>query len=152
VFYADVLALGLASNYQVAHPSLSLREAIRTLSAATLLERLKAVLPDGYCRRTKTTWEATAQASWHREDVAERLRAEAAANCSAQKEEEEEEEDVVLFNGDRYCGRWRFGRRHGRGVYHFSSGAAYEGEWRDGEMVGWGVYVSQDGRRRNIRH
>jgi len=33
-----------------------------------------------------------------------------------------QEERVVLFNGDEYAGGWRFGRRHGSGVYTFASG------------------------------
>ena len=59
---------------------------------------------------------------------------------------------VNLFNGDVYKGAWRFGRRHGRGVYFFASGSRYEGEWKDGQMVGWGVYITEDGKRKNLRH
>ena len=61
-------------------------------------------------------------------------------------------EAVELFNGDVYRGAWRFGRRHGRGVYSFASGSRYEGEWKDGQMVGWGVYITEDGKRKNLRH
>ena len=56
---------------------------------------------------------------------------------------------VNLFNGDVYKGAWRFGRRHGRGVYFFASGRRYEGEWKDGQMVGWGVYPGGRQRRRH---
>jgi len=35
----------------------------------------------------------------------------------------------------------RDGKRHGRGVRVFASGARYEGDWFQGEMHGFGVYV-----------
>ena len=35
-------------------------------------------------------------------------------------------EKIELFNGDRFKGGWALGRRHGRGVYTFASGARYE--------------------------
>ena len=56
-------------------------------------------------------------------------------------------QDVLLFNGDRFDGEWQFGRRHGKGVYYFSSGSRYEGEWKEGRMVGWGVFT-QNGKAR----
>ncbi|EEH58222.1 uncharacterized protein MICPUCDRAFT_16190, partial [Micromonas pusilla CCMP1545] len=48
-------------------------------------------------------------------------------------------------NGNAYVGEWKDGKKHGRGVYAWRSGARYDGEWFRGAMHGVGALVSADG-------
>ena len=52
-------------------------------------------------------------------------------------------EGEVMF--PYYEGRFRKGKRNGKGVYIFSSGAKYEGEFREGLFDGNGVLSFADG-------
>lgn len=174
-FTAQVAVLGLWSNYEHSHPwEGHPRDTCRQDDSLGLAGGIRAVLPDGYCRRTRKSWAEAATDVLGREDVRAQL---LQARVAGDKEGSggggdgqaagpsrhspapapfpppvEVKERVQLFNGDVYEGGWSYGRRHGRGVYFFASGARYEGEWRDGNMVGWGVYITPEGQRNNIRH
>ena len=144
-FRIAVAALGLWSNYQISHPRAPHPrvDADHIADAASVLAVLRRVLPDGYCRRQLLT----------RSKVAKNLGyLELAAAFEEQDASECFPEEVTFFNGDEYSGSWRFGRRHGKGVYKFATGSQYAGEWKDGKMVGWGQYILPDGTKRNIRH
>ena len=52
----------------------------------------------------------------------------------------------------RYEGEFRDGKRNGRGVITFASGARYEGEFRDDKFNGRGVYTSANGDRYDGEH
>jgi len=146
-FRIQVACLGLWSNYRVSHPralhpkddNLGEGEAV----AEAVAEVLRWVLPDGYCRRKALTRAQACEETLGRPDWAPLFVDDPPASVIA---------DVRLFNGDRFDGAWRFGRRHGKGVYHFASGSRYEGTWEEGKMVGWGKYILVDGTIKNIRH
>lgn len=46
---------------------------------------------------------------------------------------------------EKYVGNWVNDRMHGKGEYHFSSGAIYNGDFQDGMMSGEGDYTFPDG-------
>jgi hypothetical protein len=46
-----------------------------------------------------------------------------------------------------YEGEFVHGRFHGRGCYHWPSGAWYSGDWVDNKMHGHGSFTAADGRR-----
>lgn len=48
---------------------------------------------------------------------------------------------------NRYQGYWKEGKRHGQGIFQYSSGARYEGEWKDNMKHGQGIYISENGRQ-----
>ena len=128
------------------------------------------MLPDGYCRRTRSGRARIAREVLGRPEVAAQLLADAeaeeaaaaaagAGGAAAKKkagvppaDETPRKEAVTLLNGDRFDGHWLFGRKHGRGVYHFTSGSKYEGTWDCDKMVGVGFFTDPDGKRNVIRH
>ncbi|OAJ42032.1 hypothetical protein BDEG_25539 [Batrachochytrium dendrobatidis JEL423] len=48
---------------------------------------------------------------------------------------------------NRYEGKWLDGKRHGYGVFQYSSGATYQGEWVQNKKHGKGKYISEYGRQ-----
>lgn len=52
----------------------------------------------------------------------------------------------TFVNGpESYEGQWENDQMHGRGVYHFATGARYEGEFQSNLFHGVGVYQWADG-------
>jgi hypothetical protein len=45
------------------------------------------------------------------------------------------------WEGDKYLGEWKDGKRHGQGTYTYASGDKYAGEFKDGMMHGQGTYT-----------
>ena len=50
------------------------------------------------------------------------------------------------FSGARYEGEWRNGRRNGRGTEAWSDGSRYVGDYKNGKPHGYGTYTASDGR------
>ena len=49
-----------------------------------------------------------------------------------------------------YKGRWKAGKRHGRGIMNWSRDhAIYDGAWKNGQMNGMGRYERKDGSSYN---
>lgn len=46
---------------------------------------------------------------------------------------------------DAYAGGFRHGKRHGKGVYVYSSGQIYDGDWHKGKQHGKGTFAYPDG-------
>ena len=59
---------------------------------------------------------------------------------------------ITFASGARYEGEFRDDKRNGRGVITFASGARYEGEFRDDKFNGRGVYTSANGDRYDGEH
>ena len=73
----------------------------------------------------------------------ERQRAEAAL-----KERERNRVHTINYNnGERYVGRLRDGKPHGRGTATNPHGMRYEGQWRDGKFHGHGSLTLANGNR-----
>ena len=54
---------------------------------------------------------------------------------------------MEYFNkGGVYDGKWKDGKRHGRGKMTFSNGRVYDGEWKGGKCHGLGKITYSDGR------
>jgi len=47
------------------------------------------------------------------------------------------------FDGDKYTGEYKDGKRHGQGTYTHLDGRKYEGEWKDGEVWNGIVFDSK---------
>ena len=43
------------------------------------------------------------------------------------------------WEGDKYEGKWKNGKRHGHGTYTWSNGVKFVGEWKDGKRHGHGT-------------
>jgi hypothetical protein len=56
-----------------------------------------------------------------------------------------EKKTVEYNNGDKYVGEFRYGERHGQGLYTYSDGSSYEGQWKNGLEHGQGKHTSKDG-------
>ena len=41
---------------------------------------------------------------------------------------------MTYYDGDKYVGEWKKGKRHGQGTYTFSNGVRWVGEWKDDEL------------------
>ncbi len=55
--------------------------------------------------------------------------------------------EMVLANGDRYCGQFNDGVMNGFGKHEWTkSGDVFEGNWENGEMHGNGVLTTNHGR------
>ena len=54
---------------------------------------------------------------------------------------------VGIWNGRRYDGEYRDGKRHGHGALTLAGGHRYEGEWRDDKLHGYGITTWVDGER-----
>ena len=50
-------------------------------------------------------------------------------------------------NGDKYIGRLKDGKKHGKGTYYFEDGDRYEGDFKNDKREGSGVYYWKDGDR-----
>lgn len=50
-----------------------------------------------------------------------------------------------LSGGDYYVGETRDGKRHGKGIYIWSSGDMWYGQWKDGIRDGYGIYMPYQG-------
>ena len=107
------------------------------------------MLPDGYCRRSRAGLARVARETLGRPDALGEL---GLANARSGDDEKPVKEDVTLLNGDRFDGHWLFGRKHGKGVYTFTSGSKYEGTWHGDKMVGIGFFTGPDGKRNVVRH
>lgn len=53
----------------------------------------------------------------------------------------------TFYNGDKYVGDTKDGRRHGYGCYYYSSGDTYKGMWVHGKQEGQGLYIYGNGDR-----
>jgi len=51
----------------------------------------------------------------------------------------------LYFNGDKYEGEFKDGKRHGQGTYTFKDGRIYVGEFKDGASHGQGTIKYKDG-------
>ena len=51
------------------------------------------------------------------------------------------------FNGDKYVGEWKAGKRDGQGTYTFANGNKYVGEFKDGRYNGQGTYTFASGEK-----
>lgn len=47
--------------------------------------------------------------------------------------------------GDKYTGEFKYGGKHGQGVYTFANGDKYVGEFKDGSYDGQGTYIFANG-------
>ena len=138
----EVDALGLRESYAKAHAALhndiEEEEQQRPERPEVLKALLEEILPDGYSRRQRMG----------RSQILDRLLKKPE---TADETSHHHRETVTLMNGDVYDGEWLFGRKHGKGIYKFTSGATYEGRWTNGTMTGIGFFT-KDGERRIIRH
>lgn len=50
-----------------------------------------------------------------------------------------------LSRGDYYVGETKDGKRHGKGIYIWSSGDMWYGNWSDGQRDGYGIYMPYQG-------
>jgi hypothetical protein len=50
-----------------------------------------------------------------------------------------------LAGDESYAGEWASGAKHGRGIYRYADGRVYEGEWRHNQRAGRGVLKRADG-------
>ena len=48
-------------------------------------------------------------------------------------------------SGDKYVGEFKDDRKHGQGTYTYANGNKYVGEWKDDLFNGQGTYTSSDG-------
>ena len=147
---AEVAALGLWSNFANAHPHARApvaraRRRRGPPAARALAARLREVLPDGPAG-------ARARPARRGRSPADALGELGLGNAQSGDDEKPVKEDVTLLNGDRFDGHWLFGRKHGKGVYTFTSGSKYEGTWHGDKMVGIGFFTGPDGKRNVIRH
>jgi len=51
------------------------------------------------------------------------------------------------FDGKKYEGEWKDGKKHGQGTLTWASGAKYEGEWKDGKKHGQGTLTWASGKK-----
>jgi len=51
------------------------------------------------------------------------------------------------WEGDKYVGEWKDGKRTGQGTYTWSNGNKYIGEWKDGKRTGQGTLTFPDGTK-----
>ena len=54
---------------------------------------------------------------------------------------------VITYRNGRYEGQVRNGKRHGRGVFTWTSGNRYDGDWRNDKRTGRGVFTWSNGDR-----
>ncbi len=62
---------------------------------------------------------------------------------------------MIYSNGNRYDGEWQADKKHGKGIFTFSSlGDSFYGEWVRNEEQGVGIYTFKDGskERRDYRN
>ena len=52
---------------------------------------------------------------------------------------------IKYYDNGTYNGSFRFGKRHGKGVYTWTNGDKYDGAWINDERTGKGVYIWQNG-------
>ena len=52
----------------------------------------------------------------------------------------------TYVSGNKYVGEWKYGKRHGQGAFTFANGDKYIGEYKDGQKNGLGVYTYSDGK------
>ena len=55
-------------------------------------------------------------------------------------------------DGSAYVGEWLSGKRHGQGIFTFSSGDVYEGRWAMDKFEGHGKYTSKEGTYEGNNH
>ena len=64
-------------------------------------------------------------------------------------DQEDNEIDITKlgyeYNGNKYEGEWKDGKKHGQGTYTWSNGDVYEGEWKDNNPNGQGTLTFPDG-------
>ena len=46
-----------------------------------------------------------------------------------------------------YLGKYKDGKKHGKGRYTWSDGGIYEGNWKEGKQHGQGTYTTPAGRK-----
>jgi len=54
---------------------------------------------------------------------------------------------LILENGDRYTGAWKFGKKEGNGIYIYKNGIKYVGQWENNMMHGEGSLIFPDGSK-----
>lgn len=52
---------------------------------------------------------------------------------------------LVLDNGDKYEGEFKFGKKNGKGTYTWADGTTYVGEWKNDMHNGYGIYTTSEG-------
>ena len=55
----------------------------------------------------------------------------------------------LYFDGDKYEGEFKDGKKHGQGTYKYKDGMIYVGEWKKGKKHGQGTLTYADGRIEN---
>jgi len=51
------------------------------------------------------------------------------------------------FDGKKYEGEWKDGKKHGQGTLTWANGSKYEGEWKDGKRHGQGTLAWASGKK-----
>ena len=51
----------------------------------------------------------------------------------------------IKYDDSEYEGQMKDGKKHGKGITRFYSGAAYQGEYKEGKMHGKGIYKYRSG-------
>ena len=51
---------------------------------------------------------------------------------------------MEYFGKGDYHGYWENGRRHGEGMFTYTSGDVYSGWWKYGQKEGYGTYVFKE--------
>jgi hypothetical protein len=47
---------------------------------------------------------------------------------------------LSYYNGDKYIGQWKAGKKHGKGTFIYNGGEKYVGEFKNDEIHGYGIY------------
>ena len=50
-----------------------------------------------------------------------------------------------IVHRDKYVGRFKDDKEHGKGTYTYADGRKYAGQWKDGELHGEGTFTWADG-------
>ena len=95
------------------------------------------------CGYGKMSWRQPGEyyeGSWsddHPDGHGEHVWLESRADCGSH---------IEIHRGNRFCGQWKAGLRHGTGTFYYASGARYSGEWVGGFKQGSGTFIQENGK------